>query len=89
MPHWSGLLTPTEVTQKVAAYTTQALGLKIDYYIMLIKGMQDTNPAQREITTREVVDINVERFFRLQLGYTVTHSTTGQPTGMTLMTKIA
>ncbi len=89
MPHWSGLLTTAEVTQKAATYTTQALGDKINFYINLIRMVQDNSTSQRTIDVRDVVDTNVERFFRVTMAYTTVHDPTGQPTGQTLLTKIS
>lgn len=88
MPHWTGLLTTAEVTQKTSAYTSAALAREITYWVTLIKEVQDFSITQREVTVNKVVDTNVERFFRLQLGYGTPNNTTGQPAGFTLLEKI-
>ena len=92
--HWSGLFNTTEINQKAAAYSSDALAASINHYVSLIKQVQEFNPTQRAIDFRHVVSLDVERFFRLQLGvapynYVFTHSTTGQPAGMTLLTRIS
>lgn len=90
MPHWSGLLTITEATQKAAVYTSPALSVVIERYISVVKDVQTNTPQQRSVDLiPEVVDINVVRFFTLQLLYTVDHSAVGQPAGFTRITKIS